>query len=147
VLDEFIGMYGKKPTMFTYDNVPQGPVLSILVHAQEDRRTIYQTLQDQFCDLVHFTYFREYPWIELSAFESNKGQAMAVVCQHLGIGMHEAIAIGDGANDLEMIAAAGLGIAMENGDDEVKAVADRVAPHHNLDGLAQILEEIFQLNS
>jgi hydroxymethylpyrimidine pyrophosphatase-like HAD family hydrolase len=55
------------------------------------------------------------------------------------------IAIGDGANDLEMIAAAGLGIAMENGDDEVKAVADRMAPHHNRDGVAIILEEIFQL--
>jgi len=147
VIDEFIGMYGKKPTMFTFDNIPQGPVLSILVHAREDRRTIYQTLHEQFGDLVHFTYFREYPWIELSAFESNKGQAMAVVCQHLGIGLQEVIAIGDGANDLEMIAAAGLGIAMENGDDEVKAVADRVAPHHNLDGVAAILEELFQLNS
>ncbi|MDQ3232973.1 MAG: Cof-type HAD-IIB family hydrolase [Pseudobdellovibrionaceae bacterium] len=147
VIDEFIGMYGKKPNMFTYDNVPQGPVLSILVHAREDRRAIYETLQDQFGDLVHFTYFREYPWIELSAFEANKGQAMSIVCQHLGIALEETIAIGDGANDLEMIAAAGLGIAMENGDDEVKAVADRVAPHHTQDGVAQILEEIFQLKS
>jgi Cof subfamily protein (haloacid dehalogenase superfamily) len=145
VIDEFIGMYGKKPTLFTYDNVPQGPVLSILVHAREDRRTVYQALQEQFADLVHFTYFREYPWIELSAFESNKGQAMSIVCQHLGLSTDEVIAIGDGANDLEMIAGAGLGIAMINGDDEVKAVADRVAPHHNQDGVAVILEELFQL--
>jgi Cof subfamily protein (haloacid dehalogenase superfamily) len=145
VIDEFIGMYGKKPIPFTYDSVPQGPVLSILVHAREDRRAVYQTLHEQFGELVHFTYFREYPWIELSAFESNKGQAMSIVCQHLGISVDEAIAIGDGANDLEMIAAAGLGIAMENGDDEVKAVADRLAPHHNLDGVAEVLEEIFRL--
>lgn len=147
VIDEFIGMYGKKPNMFTYDKLPQGPVLSILVHARDDRRAIYETLHEQFGDLVHFTYFREYPWIELSAFESNKGQAMALVCQHLGISMDEVMAIGDGANDLEMIAAAGLGVAMENGDDEVKAVADRVAPHHNQDGVALILEEIFRIGS
>ncbi len=145
VLDEFIGMYQKSPLMFDYDNLPQGPVLSILIHAREDRRSIYETLQEQFSDLVHFTYFREYPWIELSAFESNKGQALAVVCRHLGLDAKDVIALGDGANDLEMIAAAGLGIAMENGDDEVKAVADRLAPRHELDGVAIVLEEIFGL--
>ena len=145
VIDEFIGMYGKKPTLFDYDHLPQGSVLSILVHAREDRRSIYENLQQQFADRVHFTYFREYPWIELSAFESNKGQAMRIVCEYLGLSLNEVIAIGDGANDLEMIAAAGLGIVMENGDDEVKAVADRLAPGHDLDGVAIVLEEIFKL--
>jgi Cof subfamily protein (haloacid dehalogenase superfamily) len=145
VIDEFVGMYGKRPRLFDYDNVPQGPVLSILVHARDDRRSIYTTLQEQFADLVHFTYFREYPWIELSAFESNKVEAMRIVCEHLGLGLDEVIAIGDGANDLEMIAAAGLSVAMANGDDEVKAAADRVAPHHEQDGVAIVLEEIFRL--
>jgi hydroxymethylpyrimidine pyrophosphatase-like HAD family hydrolase len=55
------------------------------------------------------------------------------------------VAIGDGANDLEMIARAGLGIGMTNGDNEVKAIADRLAPHHAEDGVARILEEIFVL--
>lgn len=145
VLDEFIGMYGKKPMMFTYDSIPQGPVHSIMVHAREDRRAIYETLHEQFADLVHFTYFKEYPWIELSAFESNKGVAMSIVCESLGIRVDEAVAIGDGANDLEMIARAGLGIAMDNADAEVKAVADRLAPHHDEDGLARALSAIFGL--
>ncbi len=144
-LEEFIGMYNKHPMSFDYDNLPTAPVLSILIHSKGRRREIYSDLQEKFSDVVHFTYFKEYPWIELSDVKSNKGNAMAIVCQELGIAINETVAIGDGANDLEMIALAGLGIAMDNADAEVKAVADRVAPHHNRDGVAIILEEIFGL--
>ncbi|MBC7531444.1 MAG: HAD family phosphatase [Oligoflexus sp.] len=144
-IEEFVGMYNKHPLPFTYDNVPTAPVLSILVYSRESRRDIYSKLQEKFGEAVHFTYFKEYPWIELSDLSSNKGNAMAFVCKTLGIKIEETIAIGDGANDLEMIAAAGLGIAMENADDEVKAVADRIAPHHNQDGFAIVMEEIFGL--
>ena len=146
-LEEFIGMYNKHPMSFTYDSVPTAPVLSILIHSKASRREIYTDLHEKFGDVVHFTYFKEYPWIELSDLKSNKGNAMAIVCRELGFSMDEVIAIGDGANDLEMIAAAGLGIAMDNADDEVKAVADRVAPHHGQDGFAIIMEEIFNLDT
>ena len=142
-MEEFVGMYNKHPRIFTYDAVPESVVLSLLVHSKGSRRSIYERLQEEYADAVHFTYFREYPWIELSNVSANKGNAMAAVCKRLGIDIKDTIAIGDGANDLEMIAAAGLGIAMANADDEVKAVADRLAPHHDEDGFAQILEEIF----
>ena len=144
-LDEFVGMYNRAPTLFDYDSVPAGPVLSLLIHAKEARKSVYEQLQERFGDEVHFTYFREYPWIELSNFHSNKGNALERVCQFLNIQTSEVVAIGDGANDLEMIARAGLGIGMANADDEVKAIADRLAPHHAEDGVAQVLEEIFQL--
>ena len=146
-LDEFVGMYRKKPQMFTYDTIPVGPVLSILVHAKESRRSVYTQLQEQFGESLHFTYFREYPWIELSHLNSNKGTALEIVCEHLGISPEEVVALGDGANDLEMIARAGLGVAMSNADEEVKAIADEVAPHHAADGVAQFLEAMFQLES
>ena len=144
-LDEFVGMYNRAPTLFDYDSVPAGPVLSLLIHAKEARKAVYEQLQERFGDEVHFTYFREYPWIELSNLHSNKGNALDRVCQYLQVDASEVVAIGDGANDLEMIARAGLGIGMANADDEVKAIADRLAPHHADDGVAQVLEEIFQL--
>lgn len=145
-MEEFIGMYNKHPRPFRYDDVPESAVLSLLIHSKDSRREIYDVLQEKYAEAVHFTYFREYPWIELSNASANKGNAMESVCRRLGIDISETIAIGDGANDLEMIAKAGLGIAMANADDEVKAVADRIAPHHNEDGFAQILEEIFGLD-
>ncbi len=52
------------------------------------------------------------------------------------------IAVGDEANDLEMIRKAGLGIAMGNATPELKAVADRVTADHDHDGLAEALEPL-----
>lgn len=144
-IEEFVGMYNAHPKIFTLDAVPKSPVLSLLVHSKTSRPEIYAKLQEIHQNDVHFTYFREYPWVELSNVNANKGNAMEAVCRRLGISVQDVIAIGDGANDLEMIAAAGLGIAMANADDEVKAVADRVAPHHDDDGFAIVLEEIFNL--
>ena len=42
-----------------------------------------------------------------------------------------------------MLQYAGIGVAMENGAPETKAAADRIAPHHEKDGVAQVLEEYF----
>lgn len=53
-------------------------------------------------------------------------------------------AIGDDVNDLEMITHAGLGIAMGNAVDAVRAVADRHAPHHDAQGLAVAVEAILK---
>jgi hypothetical protein len=53
------------------------------------------------------------------------------------------IAVGDEANDAEMVAEAGLGIAMGNATPELKALADRVTLDHDHDGLAEALEGLF----
>ena len=53
------------------------------------------------------------------------------------------VAIGDEANDMEMIRAAGMGIAMGNATAACKAVADRVTLENDRDGLAAALEEFW----
>ena len=52
------------------------------------------------------------------------------------------MAFGDGSNDVSMLQVAGIGVAMANGDAEAKAVADRIAPGNDEDGLAQVIEEL-----
>jgi len=54
-------------------------------------------------------------------------------------------AVGDDANDLPMIRAAGLGVAMGNGTREVQEAADLVAGGNDEDGLAALLEELLAL--
>ena len=55
------------------------------------------------------------------------------------------IAFGDENNDLEMIEYAGVGVAMGNGIDELKSIADEVTLSNNEDGIAKVLRERLQL--
>lgn len=61
-----------------------------------------------------------------------------------GIADNEICAVGDDVNDIPMIQAAGLGVAMGNALDEVKAVADRIAPCHDSDGLVEVVEWLLE---
>lgn len=57
-----------------------------------------------------------------------------------GIRADEICAAGDDVNDIPMIVGAGLGVAMANAQDAVKAVADRIAPSHDDNGLVQVID-------
>lgn len=65
----------------------------------------------------------------------SKADGVAAVIAHLGIARKDTIAVGDGANDVEMIAYAGVGIAIEGSAPEVLAVADRTAAPPRQEGL------------
>ena len=77
------------------------------------------------------------PWnIEINSAGATKGRALKALCQALGIDLRDTLAFGDGTNDLDMIRTAGIGIAMGNGAEEVKAAADWVAPNNDDAGVA-----------
>ena len=75
-------------------------------------------------------------FLEVFHREAAKEKAFAAWCELRGLPLAETAAIGDGRNDLELLKAVGLGIAMGNGSAELQAAADRVAPPHDQDGLA-----------
>ncbi|MBI4231428.1 MAG: HAD family phosphatase [Planctomycetes bacterium] len=62
-----------------------------------------------------------------------------------GIDPKRMVAIGDQENDLSMLRAVGLPVAMANASPEVHAVAKRTAPHHDEEGVAGFLEGLFGL--
>lgn len=70
----------------------------------------------------------------------DKGAAINEVARLLGIRTRQIIAAGDSYNDLPLLEACGLGIAMGNAASELKAVADYVAPSVDDDGLAVAIE-------
>lgn len=80
--------------------------------------------------------------IEINCLEANKGAALERLCGILGIGRDESIAFGDDTNDISMLRAAGMGVAMGNGKDSVKAAADMVTLSNDKAGLAKALEEL-----
>ena len=60
----------------------------------------------------------------------------------LGMEPAEMISFGDAANDIPMLKAAGMGVAMGNADAAVKAAADMVTLSNNADGIAAALEKL-----
>ena len=71
----------------------------------------------------------------------SKGTAVEVLAKHYNIKREEIIAIGDSLNDVEMIEYAGLGVAMGNAKEQVKKVADYIAPTNDEDGVARVIEK------
>lgn len=69
-----------------------------------------------------------------------KGVAVEQILQYFGFTKDEAIAFGDGTNDVEMLEAVGVGVAMENATDDLKKVADVICPHVRKDGVVQYLK-------
>ena len=71
----------------------------------------------------------------------NKGEAVKMLCSMMDVPITDAIAVGDAANDLSMIEAAGIGVAMANGTEEVKRIADYITHYdNNHDGIQEVVE-------
>lgn len=72
--------------------------------------------------------------------DGGKRNAMLEILRRYGIRPEETIAFGDSENDIEMLRAAGIGIAMGNGTPECIAAADYIAPDCDDDGILKALE-------
>lgn len=84
--------------------------------------------------------------IEINSIETSKGAALVWLCHYLDIPLDQTLAVGDNQNDLEMLEAAGVSAAMENGLDEVKHKADFICRSNQEDGAARFLAEYFGLD-
>ena len=76
---------------------------------------------------------------EMTSQGIDKGAALKSALDKLGIEAKDCIAFGDAGNDITMLQFAGVGVAMANAQDEVKAVADYITDDNNHDGIAKAL--------
>lgn len=74
--------------------------------------------------------------VELNQIHANKGEALMVLADYLGVPRDATMAFGDGLNDLSMIKDAGIGVAMANACDDAKKLADWIAPSCDEAGVA-----------
>ena len=77
--------------------------------------------------------------IEINAKNANKGEALRFLCRHLGLDVSESMSFGDSSNDLSMIVAAGVGVAMANADQALLDAADFVTDTNDNDGVAKAI--------
>lgn len=86
--------------------------------------------------------------IEIATQGAYKSRAVRYVADYYHLSLNDVLAFGDDENDLDMLAAAGLGVAMKNGSDRAKAAANtQTAFTNDEDGVARFLIDYFKLNN
>ena len=81
-------------------------------------------------------------YLEIIPSVINKGQGIRDICGVLGLDTAQVITFGDAQNDIPMLQVAGMGVAMGNAQEAVKAAADLVTLSNNEDGIAAALEKL-----
>ncbi len=80
--------------------------------------------------------------VDFTHCDANKGTAAARAAAMAGVELDNCVAIGDSYNDLPMLRACGLAIAMEGAPREVLLAAQHVVPSVHVDGLSTAIDEI-----
>ena len=124
-------------------DVVQEPVKCLMIdyYDQTDLQAMQQWIRENMAQEADcFFSCREY--LEIVTKGMNKGNAVRHLCEMMGVDIANAVAVGDAANDLSMIQAAGIGVAMANGTAEVKTVADYITERdNNHDGIAEVVNK------
>jgi Cof subfamily protein (haloacid dehalogenase superfamily) len=108
------------------------------------RAEALRTLPQAFPDLVVTTSIVNN--IEINSREATKGNALKKLAAYLGIPLNETMAFGDDRNDITMLQAAGVGVAMGNAGEEVKRAADYVTDDCNSSGVAHAMKHFLWEN-
>lgn len=127
------------------DELFREPVTRVIIRDPDSSAEDFLALADRL-GLQGTNYYVGYTaWLDLSPHGVSKASALADIAAGLGIDRSDVMAIGDGRNDVEMLAWAGRGVAMGQGPPELKAVADEITGTLDEDGVAQVLTSTYGL--
>jgi len=129
--------YRVEPDLDKLIDRPQSKMLIIGDPDKLDR--IADELRPVYKGRVHITKSKP-NYLEFLHPEATKGHALAALARHVGCTMEQTIAVGDSWNDREMIEAAGLGVAMGNAIESLKAIAGFVTKTNNEDGVKHVID-------
>ena len=105
-------------------------------HVPAMRKALIRALDES----IHITRAAVPGMLETLPADASKGRAVAELMREMGVAPEQAMAFGDGENDIEMLEAVGVGVAMGNAAEALKEVADVIAPDNDADGVAQMIE-------
>jgi Cof subfamily protein (haloacid dehalogenase superfamily) len=114
----------------------------IMCMGPEDQISVMEKkLRDQHGDQIH-VYFSRPTYLELAPKSISKASGLKLILRNLyNIHPNEVMAFGDNYNDIEMLEAVGLGIAVADARDEVKRVAKELTSISKEDGVAMAIEK------
>ena len=116
----------------------------ILLMGDEEQLNEFETfIPEEWRDEFYVVRSQKY-LVEVLAKGVNKAFGLEKLAQNLNIQPSEIAAIGDAANDIEMLEYAGLAIAMGNASEEVKAIADIVTDTNENNGVIKAIDKLIQ---
>ncbi|MDR3321319.1 MAG: Cof-type HAD-IIB family hydrolase [Synergistaceae bacterium] len=120
---------------------PQSPPTKLLgiTGTDKEAESLVPFLSGKFGDEIYVTRSNS-NFVEVMNKDVNKAKGLAKLAGIMGIQMCDVMAVGDGENDVEMVAMAGFGIAMDNGAEKIKKAAFRVAPTNDENGVSWAVE-------
>ncbi|MGQ9502999.1 MAG: Cof-type HAD-IIB family hydrolase [Anaerolineae bacterium] len=116
LVDDLVAWLDRPPLKFLFIETPEGTF------------DLIQELRERFDGQVNVVRSHDLI-VEVTAPQVSKGHALAILAAYLGVPRAATMAMGDHDNDAEMLAWAGLGIAMHNASAAAQAAADIIAPY------------------
>ena len=129
----------EKPSQYLLENGIGVEKMNIYGIPAELQQEVYDSINAT--GYIKHTRLGAGPNLEFSNYTLNKLEATDAILSKLGISYEETMAIGDSSSDLEIIKTCGLGVAMGNAPDNIKAVANEVTAKNTEDGLALAFEK------
>lgn len=122
------------------------PVSKVIINGKrEELERVETLLKNKFGSTINL-FFSSKVFLEIVNIETSKGIALEILAKHLGVDMKEVIAVGDNYNDISMIKAAGLGVAVSNAEQALKNEADYITKNSNEDAAIKEVIEKFIFN-
>ncbi|WP_435741869.1 HAD family hydrolase [Nocardioides sp. SYSU DS0663] len=126
------------------DEIVSGPVSRVIVRDPEATADDFVALAEEL-GLHGTNYIVGWTaWLDIAPVGVSKASGLQHVVDRLGVAAQDVLAIGDGRNDIEMLAWAGRGVAMGQAVEAVRAVADDVTADVYEDGAAQEIARWFR---
>lgn len=104
--------------------------------------SVEKHLKERFCDLLNI-YRSEPYFLEIMPQGIDKAASLQRLLSKLNLTQEQMICCGDGFNDISMIEAAGVGVAMANAQDIVKQAADFITGSNDEDGIVTVIRKFF----
>ncbi|MHB0975941.1 MAG: Cof-type HAD-IIB family hydrolase [Candidatus Aquicultorales bacterium] len=116
------------------------PTMVVFMCEEHETRPFTDMLADKLDSAVRLT--NSNPWfVDLLHPQASKATALEFLAASLGITLEETLAVGDSWNDIEILEAAGLGVAVANATDTLKATADYITTSERGLGVLEALRK------
>lgn len=122
--------------------IPKTAVKAMMLEHPDRLKEVEKALRPVVENELYMTITKPF-FLEFMNPAVDKGKSLVTLAQHLNVPMEQVIAVGDSYNDISMIKAAGLGVAMGNAVEAVKQAADYETADNEHDGVARVVERFF----